>query len=110
MAYSYVRWVPCDHTMVRPQVADGGDDLQILRIAVNILNKQSKGADKGWSSSLGLGRGIFMFIKLNNILILSSRVHLYFPWGLPFRFSDRNFKSFSDRFHACYMSSQSPLP
>jgi hypothetical protein len=40
-----------------PQVADGGDGLQIWRVAANILNKQSRTADKGWSSSLGVGRG-----------------------------------------------------
>jgi hypothetical protein len=33
--------------MSRPQVADGGDGLQIWRVAVNILNKQSRTADKG---------------------------------------------------------------
>jgi hypothetical protein len=27
------------------------------RVAANILNKQSRTADKGWSSSLGVGRG-----------------------------------------------------
>jgi hypothetical protein len=27
------------------------------RVAVNILNKQSRTADKGWSSRLGVGRG-----------------------------------------------------
>ncbi|KAJ4428691.1 hypothetical protein ANN_25684 [Periplaneta americana] len=32
-----------------------GDGLQIWRVAVNILNKQSWTADKGWSSSLGVG-------------------------------------------------------
>jgi hypothetical protein len=52
-----VRWVPCHHGMARPQVADGGDDLQIWRVATNILNKQSRTTDKGWSSSLGVGRG-----------------------------------------------------
>jgi hypothetical protein len=26
-------------------------------VAANILNKQSRTADKGWSSSLGVGRG-----------------------------------------------------
>jgi hypothetical protein len=40
--------------MARPQVADGGDGLQIWRVAANILNKQSQTADKGWSSSLGV--------------------------------------------------------
>jgi hypothetical protein len=28
------------------------------RVAANILNKQSRTADKGWSSSLGVGRGV----------------------------------------------------
>jgi hypothetical protein len=40
--------------MARPQVADGGDSLQVWRVAANILNKQSQTADK-WS--LG-GRGV----------------------------------------------------
>jgi hypothetical protein len=31
----------------------GGDVLQIRRVVVNVLNKQSRTADKGWSSSLG---------------------------------------------------------
>jgi hypothetical protein len=50
-------WVPCHHGTARPQVADGGDGLQIWRVAANILNKQSRTADKGLSSSLGVGRG-----------------------------------------------------
>jgi len=29
----------------------------IWRVAANILNKQSRTADEGWSSSLGIGRG-----------------------------------------------------
>ena len=29
----------------------------IWRVAANILSKQSRTADKGWSSSLGVGRG-----------------------------------------------------
>jgi hypothetical protein len=52
-----IRWVPCHHGMARPQVADGGDSLQFWRVAANILKKQSRTADKGWSSSLGVGRG-----------------------------------------------------
>jgi hypothetical protein len=43
--------------MLRPQVADGGDALQFWKVAVNILNKQLWTADKGWSSSLGVGHG-----------------------------------------------------
>jgi hypothetical protein len=46
-----------DIIMARPQVADGGDGLQIWRVAANILNKQSQTVDKGWSSNLGVGRG-----------------------------------------------------
>jgi hypothetical protein len=43
----HVRWVPCHHGMAHPQVVDGGDGLQIRRIA----------ADKGLSSSFGVGHG-----------------------------------------------------
>jgi hypothetical protein len=48
-----VKWVPRHHGMARPQVADGGDALQIRRVAANISNKQSRTAEKGWSSHLG---------------------------------------------------------
>jgi hypothetical protein len=44
-------------SMARPQVADGGNGLQIWRVTANILNRQSRIADNGWSSSLGVGRG-----------------------------------------------------
>jgi hypothetical protein len=37
----------CSYDLARPQVADGGDALQVLTEAVNILNKQSRTADKG---------------------------------------------------------------
>jgi hypothetical protein len=43
--------------MTRPEVADGGDALQIWRVAVKILNKQSRTTDKEWSSSFAVGRG-----------------------------------------------------
>jgi hypothetical protein len=43
--------------MTRPQVADGGDGLQIWSVAANILNKQSRTADKGRSSNFGVGCG-----------------------------------------------------
>jgi hypothetical protein len=33
--------------MARRQVADGGEGLQIWRLAANILNKQSRTTDKG---------------------------------------------------------------
>jgi hypothetical protein len=47
--------IPCHHGMARPQVADG-DALQFWRAAANILNKLSRTADNGMSSSLGVGR------------------------------------------------------
>jgi hypothetical protein len=37
--YFHVRWVVCHHGMAYSQFADGGDSLQIWRIAANILNK-----------------------------------------------------------------------
>jgi hypothetical protein len=43
--------------MAHPQVANGGNSLQIWPVAANILKKQPGTADKGWSSSLGFGRG-----------------------------------------------------
>jgi hypothetical protein len=57
---NYVRSVPCHHGMARPQVADGGKSSGYGEgggVAANILNKQSRTADKGWSSSLEIGRG-----------------------------------------------------
>jgi hypothetical protein len=53
----HLRRVPCHHGMARPQVADGGHSLQFWRVAVNILNKQSWTAYKGWSSSFEVRRG-----------------------------------------------------
>jgi hypothetical protein len=53
----HVKWVHCHHSMARPRVADRGDGLQIWTVAANILNKQSRTADSGWSSSLVVGRG-----------------------------------------------------
>jgi hypothetical protein len=36
-----VNWVSCHHGMEHPQVADGGEGLQIWRVAVNIFYNQS---------------------------------------------------------------------
>jgi len=48
---------PCHLRMARPRIEDGGDCLQIWRVAASILNKQMWTADKGRSLSMGLGRG-----------------------------------------------------
>jgi hypothetical protein len=37
---NHVKWVPFHCGMAHPQVADGGDALQLWRVAANILNKQ----------------------------------------------------------------------
>jgi hypothetical protein len=37
-----VRWVPCHHGMARPQVADGGDALQVWRVAANIYRPSDR--------------------------------------------------------------------
>jgi hypothetical protein len=44
--------------MTRPQVADGGDGLQIWSVAVNILNKQPRTANKGGPPDWVLGVGL----------------------------------------------------
>jgi hypothetical protein len=54
----HVRWDPCHNGMARPQVADGGDALQFWRVAANILNNQSRTAEKGGPPALGLGVGL----------------------------------------------------
>jgi hypothetical protein len=51
-----VMWVPSHRGMACSRVADGGDGLRIWRVAANTLNKQSRTAEKGWTSSLGIGR------------------------------------------------------
>jgi hypothetical protein len=38
---------PCHHGMERPRDADGGDALQVWKVAASIWNKQSPTADKG---------------------------------------------------------------
>jgi hypothetical protein len=44
--------------MACPQATDGGDGFQVWRLTANILNKQSRTADKESASSLGVGRGV----------------------------------------------------
>jgi len=44
--------------MPRPQVVDGGDGLQIWRVTVEMLNKQSRKVATGGPPALGLGEGL----------------------------------------------------
>jgi hypothetical protein len=46
---------------------DGADSLQRWRVAANILNKQSRTDDNGWSSSLRVGWGANNPIVKNKI-------------------------------------------
>jgi hypothetical protein len=55
--------------MTHRRVPDGGDGFQILRVAENILKKKSRTSDKGWSSSLGGGRGAHNSLRLNTNLL-----------------------------------------
>jgi hypothetical protein len=43
--------------MACPQAAGGRDGFQVWKVAANILNKQSRTADKVGLSSWGLGEG-----------------------------------------------------
>jgi hypothetical protein len=48
---------PCDHGMAHTQVADGGDGLQIWRVAANILvshRQPTKGGFPAWALCVGL--------------------------------------------------------
>ena len=43
----------------------------ICRVAANISNKQPRTADKGWYSSLGIGRGANNSSPLKRIMLLN---------------------------------------
>jgi hypothetical protein len=51
----HVWWAFCHQGMECPLVGDGGDGLQIWRVATNILNTQSRTDDKGAFPVRGLG-------------------------------------------------------
>jgi hypothetical protein len=43
------------------------------KVAANILNKQSWRAEKGWFSSLGVGRGAEQLFTVNNKLVTKDK-------------------------------------
>jgi hypothetical protein len=49
--------------MARPQVANGGDGLQMWRVTENILNKLSRTAEKGGPPALVLGVELQLNVK-----------------------------------------------
>jgi hypothetical protein len=54
---SHVRWVPLLPQHGPSSGCGWRDGLQQRRVAANILNKQPRTNDKGWSSSFGVGCG-----------------------------------------------------
>jgi hypothetical protein len=56
--------------MALPQVAVGGDGLQMWTVAANILNKKSRTADRGWN------RKIDTRFRIWNIRSLYSKASL----------------------------------
>jgi hypothetical protein len=65
----HVKWVPCHHNMAHPRVADGGDGLQIWKVAAYILNKQLRTADRGGPPAWALGRSLTtLHCKTSNLL------------------------------------------
>jgi hypothetical protein len=61
------KWVPYHHAMMHPHLLDIGDNLQIWRFAVNVLNKQLRTASKGWF--LGFLTGLIIIImKIQDVM------------------------------------------
>jgi len=54
--HARAKWVPVATAWRVLRVRTEGRP-PMSRVAANVLNKQSRTADKGWSSSLGVGRG-----------------------------------------------------
>jgi hypothetical protein len=80
--------------LAHPQAADGGDD--VLRVVANILNNEPLTADNGWSSSLGIERGLTNPRQKTSTLQLLKRTSdfqafvntfmNFFSWGIYFFF------------------------
>jgi hypothetical protein len=64
----HVKWVPFHDGMACPQDADGRGCVQIWRVSANILNKQSRIADTGWSCGFGLDVGLTIPDRKNSSL------------------------------------------
>jgi hypothetical protein len=64
------------HDMARPKIPDGGDGLQMGRLAENILNKQSRTANKGRGGdppAWGLGVDLITWCKKSVCYEMSQR-------------------------------------
>jgi hypothetical protein len=67
--------------------------LRIRRATANILNKQSRTADKGWSSSLGVGR------RTKPLTIKNFYCYEMFGVSLTAKFDQNPFSSSDDEGH-----------
>ena len=74
-------WVPVTTAWRAPRLRKEERPL-IWRVAANILNKQSKTADKGWSSSFGVGWGANNSSPLKRILL--RNIHKVSDWDWYF--------------------------
>ena len=72
---------PYHHGMARPQVVDWGTASN-MEEAANILNKQSRTADKGWSSILGDWARSWQFLTVKTYLV-TRHEHLPRTWTDP---------------------------
>jgi hypothetical protein len=68
----------CHRDVAHLRVAGGGNGLQIWSVATNILNKQLRTADKEWSFSVEVGRG----------LTTHNRKHCYECFRGPWNWTD----------------------
>ena len=66
--YPRVKWVPAT-TAWRVLKLRMEERPPIWRVAANILNRQSRAGDKGWSSSWGVGRGANKSSLLKRVLL-----------------------------------------
>jgi hypothetical protein len=62
----------------------------IWRVAANVLSKQSRTADKEWSSSLGVGRGANNFSLQSLALLRNRNRYTRLGLGLMLRYVLRN--------------------
>jgi hypothetical protein len=73
----------------RPQVADGV--VRIRRVAANILNKQSRTADKGWPSRFG---GVFWAKNPSTQIFFVTK---YFKTPMKWTYSSARTKQWKKR-------------
>jgi hypothetical protein len=59
----HVKWVPCHHSTVRPQVVDGGEGLQIWMVAANILNNSRGQPTRGGPQAFLCIRGSYQQLR-----------------------------------------------